>query len=57
MGQNVCQAALKMGANVVSVNRSGPPSGKDKAWKDTIRWVHADIFKPEDYADEVCIVS
>lgn len=53
VGQNVCQAALRMGADVVSVNRSGAPPGKDKAWKDKVRWVQADIFKPEDYAAEV----
>lgn len=53
VGQNVCQAALHMGADVVSVNRSGPPAGKGKGWKDTVKWVQADIFKPEDYAAEV----
>ncbi|CAM9731971.1 unnamed protein product [Ectocarpus sp. 8 AP-2014] len=53
VGQNVCQAALRMGADVVSVNRSGAPPGKDKAWKDKVRWVQADIFKPEDYAAEL----
>lgn len=59
VGQNVCQAALLMGADVVSVNRSGPPAGKEKAWKDTVKWVQADIFKPEDYATEVgrCLSS
>ena len=53
VGQNVCQAALLMGADVVSVNRSGPPAGKDKVWKNTVQWVQADVFKPENYADEV----
>ena len=53
VGQNVCQAALLMGADVVSVNRSGPPAGKEKVWKDTVKWVQADIFKPEDYTAEV----
>lgn len=53
VGQNVCQAALLMGADVVSVNRSGPPGGTEKVWKDAVKWVQADIFKPEDYAAEV----
>lgn len=46
-----------MGADVVSVNRSGAPAGKDKDWKDMVRWIQADIFKPEDYAAEVCAVT
>lgn len=54
VGQNVCQAALLMGADVVSVNRSGAPAGRDKVWKDNVRWVQGDIFKPELYAAEVC---
>lgn len=54
VGQNVCQAALLMGADVVSINRSGPPAGKEQAWKGSVKWVQADIFKPEHYADEVC---
>lgn len=51
VGQNVCQAALKLGAEVVSVNRSGAPSGKD--WSDRVRWVRSDIFEPDTYASEV----
>eukprot|EP00903_Cladosiphon_okamuranus_P010693 g10106.t1 len=53
VGQNVCQAALLLGADVVSVNRSGPPAGKDEVWKGKVKWVQADIFKPEDYAAEL----
>ncbi|CAM9466405.1 unnamed protein product [Pylaiella littoralis] len=53
VGQNVCQAALLMGADVVSVNRSGAPAGRDKVWKDNVRWVQGDIFKPELYAAEL----
>lgn len=54
VGQNVCQAALLMGADVVSVNRSGAPAGRDKDWKDKVRWIQADIFEPDLYAAEVC---
>lgn len=54
VGQNVCQAALRLGAEVVSVNRSGAPAGKAKEWKEKVRWVKADIFNQEDYAAEVC---
>ncbi|CAM9319310.1 unnamed protein product [Scytosiphon promiscuus] len=53
VGQNVCQAALRLGAEVVSVNRSGAPAGKDKEWKEKVRWVQADIFNQEDYAAEL----
>lgn len=54
VGQSVCQAALRHGAEVVSISRSGAPVGKDKkSWAEDVRWVREDIFKPENYAAEV----
>lgn len=55
VGQSVCQAALRLGAEVVSISRSGAPVGKNKSWADAVRWVRGDIFKPENYAAEVFI--
>lgn len=54
VGQRVCQAALRLGAEVVCVNRSGAPSAKGKDWISDVRWVRGDIFKPDDYSAEVC---
>lgn len=53
VGRNVCQAAVRLGAEVVSVSRSGAPGRADKKWADGVRWVKGDIFKPADYAIEV----
>ena len=54
VGQSVCQAALRLGAEVVSISRSGAPIGEDKkSWADAVRWVRGDIFKPGNYAPEV----
>lgn len=52
VGQNVCQAALMLGAEVVSINRSGAPGGGEK-WANDVRWVQGDIFQPDNYANEV----
>lgn len=51
VGQSICRAALKLGAEVVSVNRSGAPVGKE--WASDVRWIRGDIFEPENYAEEV----
>ncbi|CAM9162794.1 unnamed protein product [Ascophyllum nodosum] len=53
VGQHVCQAALRLGAEVVSVNRSGAPPEGGKDWVGDVRWVRGDIFKPEDYSAEL----
>lgn len=47
-------AALRLGAEVVCVSRSGAPVRANKKWADDVRWVKGDIFKPTDYASEVC---
>ncbi|CAM9910135.1 unnamed protein product, partial [Discosporangium mesarthrocarpum] len=52
VGQRVCRAAIDLGAEVVSVNRSGPPEVQGE-WVDRVRWVKADIFNPSDYKDEL----
>lgn len=51
VGQNVCQAALMLGAEVVSINRSGAPAAKK--WVNDVRWVQGDIFQPDNYTNEV----
>lgn len=53
VGQSVCQAALRLGAEVVSINRSGAPAGKANDWAGNVRWVKADMFNPSEYATEV----
>ena len=41
VGSRVCQQGLAMGAQVVSVNRSGRPAGLRGAWLDSVEWVQA----------------
>lgn len=50
----MCQASLDLGAEVISVNRSGAPSREGKGWINDVRWIKGDIFKPDDYSAEVC---
>jgi uncharacterized protein YbjT (DUF2867 family) len=49
VGQRVCQFAVSLGCEVVSLSRSGPPEPLP-AWSDTVQWAQGDIFKPETYS-------
>lgn len=51
IGSAVCQAINSMGNEVVSVSRSGNPDIAEP-WVDNVKWVKADIFKPEEWKDE-----
>jgi uncharacterized protein YbjT (DUF2867 family) len=52
VGQAVCRAALDLGADVVSVSRSGSPNPAP-AWASQVQWLKGDIFSPQDYSAEL----
>ena len=50
MGTHVCQQALKLGGDVISVSRSGRPSWltpSSHPWADSVQWVQGDALDPE----------
>jgi len=49
VGSHVCQAALRMGVPVASVNRSGKPANLDSAWTDQVEWVSGSAAEPDTY--------
>ncbi|CAD6637070.1 HN1_G0029340.mRNA.1.CDS.1 [Saccharomyces cerevisiae] len=53
LGKRICQEAVTLGYQVVSVSRSGkaPHSNElnDKQWMQEVQWTAADIFKPDSY--------
>lgn len=46
VGSCVCQSGLHLGAEVISVNRSGRPQGNEE-WIDRVKWVQGDISDPK----------
>ncbi|KAL4419607.1 hypothetical protein ABPG77_001661 [Micractinium sp. CCAP 211/92] len=47
VGSHVCQQALAMGADVVSINRSGRPSNLRGDWLAHVQWVQGDALDPQ----------
>ena len=47
VGSRVCEQAARMGADVVSVSRSGRPSWIRGAWADSVEWIKGDAFDPK----------
>lgn len=52
VGSQVCRAALALGLEVTSVNRSGCPSGKEE-WIRKVQWVQGDILNSTNEKREV----
>lgn len=49
VGSHVCQAGIRMGVPVVSVNRSGRPGNADTSWADQVDWQTGDAADPSTY--------
>ena len=52
VGQRVCRSGLKLGMEVISVNRSGPPQ-IDGAWKNSVKWVMGDVAVLGEWTSEL----
>ena len=52
IGSSVCNAALQLGLEVVSVNRSGRPQQANEPWMDRVQWVKWDLSN-QDTAGEL----
>eukprot|EP00271_Cylindrocystis_brebissonii_P000666 TRINITY_DN10830_c0_g1_i2.p1 TRINITY_DN10830_c0_g1~~TRINITY_DN10830_c0_g1_i2.p1 ORF type:complete len:365 (+),score=54.85 TRINITY_DN10830_c0_g1_i2:90-1184(+) len=46
VGSAICKAALAQGMEVVSLNRSGPPSSSD-LWVQEVTWLRGDVFSAD----------
>jgi nucleoside-diphosphate-sugar epimerase len=52
VGTKVCEHASRMGADVVSVSRSGRPTWlKESTWANNIHWKKGDAFDPGSFKD------
>eukprot|EP01041_Mallomonas_annulata_P012270 gene12270-25791_t len=52
VGQRVCKNAVKLGMEVISINRSGPPH-TDQPWRKNVKWVKGDANCLAEWADEI----
>ncbi len=54
VGTKVCEHASRMGADVISVSRSGRPVWlKESPWADAVQWEKGDAFDPGSWKDLV----
>eukprot|EP01026_Neomeris_dumetosa_P062861 TRINITY_DN59594_c0_g1_i1.p2 TRINITY_DN59594_c0_g1~~TRINITY_DN59594_c0_g1_i1.p2 ORF type:complete len:313 (-),score=44.68 TRINITY_DN59594_c0_g1_i1:224-1024(-) len=53
VGSRVCQEALNMGVEVVSVNRSGQPSNISDTWVQNVNWVVGDALNVSTYQSQL----
>eukprot|EP00210_Caulerpa_lentillifera_P006855 g6552.t1 len=53
VGSRVCEIALGMGLQVISINRSGRPSWLKQSWADGVEWIQGDALQPTCYTDKL----
>eukprot|EP01023_Acetabularia_acetabulum_P029845 TRINITY_DN2811_c0_g2_i3.p1 TRINITY_DN2811_c0_g2~~TRINITY_DN2811_c0_g2_i3.p1 ORF type:complete len:297 (+),score=62.18 TRINITY_DN2811_c0_g2_i3:100-990(+) len=53
VGSRVCQEAINMGMDVVSINRTGRPNNIKEQWIDNVTWVSADAFDVSNYESQL----